>query len=260
MKKLGLLSILSLVMLLIPVLAGAEMKVPEIADNEAGYHVKRFAKNDKLIIETRWTHEKVMEEGRTLIKRKVEATWHLSKTPIPFTEESVMELTDTGLRTLSWKKDSFGDENESWTVDYDWKKMEVRSTWKNRDSGKSKENTLALTADVITGDSFELILRGFPFDKGEGYSTQAKVLNQGESFMKGKVTHRGTATVNTAFGKLETYKIEIDPGILPKITYYLTKKAPHVLVLEEGLEFDGMLPKKANQKLMEFKPEEWVKP
>ena len=250
-----------LAFLAVPALA--QMKLPEVADVETGVQKSTFVDDGKLVMEVKFTNTKVIEGGKTLVKRKVNATWFLSKQPIPWEEESVIEIGPKGVRTLSWKKDSYGDENESWAVTYDWDKMKVHSKWTHRPSKKTKEKTLDLTDDVVTGDAFELILRGFPFREGRGDQDGRE-----DPVQRGLVSARlrhppGRGDDRHPVGEKQAYKLELKPtglkgALAPAMYYYFAKEAPHVYLYLDGREAGPFQPRTKNL-LVEFTPEKWVK-
>jgi len=265
MRAATILALAALAALAATAFAADDLSPPNFAERESGLQKSTFVDDGQAVMDINWTLDRSKKNGRTLIHRKVEATWFLEKEPIPWKEDHLMEIAPGGvLRTLTWKKDSYGDEQQTWEVVYDWKAMKVRHKWTDRKSGKIKENTLDLDESVITGESLELILRGFPFEKGEGYRIEARLLFNGESFLNGHVIHRGEQTVETPLGKVAAYKLELKPTglkgrLAPTMYYYFTKSEPHLFVLLDGREAGPFKPRTKNV-LTQYEPRDRLAP
>ena len=232
---------------------------PGIAENESGYNETRFTGEDGgRVMDVRWSLTRTEQDGRTIVTRSSTGTWYLGEGPIQWTEESVMELTSAGLRSLSWRKQSSGVEQETWAITYDWDSRRIDYSWSDALSERSRRETIELPGNVIPGDSLELVLRGFPFERGEGFRYRAQVVMADGSFLDGNVVHRGVERIETPFGEVECYKLELKPTgalglVAPRMYYYFTVAEPHVFVLLDGREAGPFKPRTLNT-LREFEP------
>jgi hypothetical protein len=140
------------------------------------------------------------------------------------------------------KKSSTGAEQMDWEVRYNHAGGKAIFTFSDRMTGKKESKTIALTKDTIPGEALYLLLRGFPFEKGEGTTIKGQVLQGNDgSLTGGNLIHRGEERLTTPLGTFDTYKLELKPtglyGMLPtKLYMWFTKDAPHRCVRFDGIE------------------------
>ena len=265
MKALMLVLALAVAGLALPRAASAQFATPQIGDKESGVQKIQFIESGKPLSNMKWTITKTTVNGKPAFKKELTGEWFKDGSgPITWKEESIFEMDGGTVRTISWHKQSAGAEKETFQLDYDWAARKLHYYYFDALSGKKKDKVIPLEGDVIAGDAMELMMRGFPFEKGEGYKYVAKVVMADGSFLGGSIVHRGEETVATPFGKLPCYKLELKPAgalgvVAPKMYYWVTKKAPHVLVKYEGRDNGPFDPRTINA-LTEYSPAEWVKP
>jgi hypothetical protein len=245
--------------------AVAQFAAPQIGDKESGVQKIAFIDDGKPLSNMTWTITRTTRDGKPIIRKELSGEWFKSGSgPITWKEESVFEIVQGRVRTLSWHKQSAGAEKETFQLDYDWNARTLHLYYFDALSGKKKDKKIVLDGEIIAGDAMELMMRGFPFDKGEGFTYTARVVMADGSFLGGSIVHRGEETITTPLGKLPCYKLELKPTgalgfVAPKMYYWLTKKAPHILVRYEGRDNGPFDPRTLND-LTAYQPAEWVKP
>ena len=245
--------------------AAAQFATPQIGESENGAQKIKFIESGKPLSDMKWTITRTTQNGKPVIKKELTGEWFKDGAgPITWKEESVFELADGTIRTLSWHKQSSGAEKETFQYDFDWTTRKLHAYYFDGVSGKKKDKTVSLEGDVIWGDAAELMIRGFPFEKGAGSKYTAKIMLEPNIIVSGQIVHRGEETIDTPFGKLPCYKLEMKATgaaaiVVPKTYYWVTKKAPHVQVLKESKENGPLDPRTINA-LVEYAPAEWVKP
>lgn len=238
----------------------------EIAERESGVQKIEFAESGKTLYNFRWSVEKFTQDNKTFIKFKGygDNNTNVPKERIEWTEESLAELTPSGIRSIYWKKKSTGAEQMSWLLEYDWKSLEARYFWSDALTGKKEEKTLKFTEDTICGDALYLVLRAFPFEKGAGYKYKAQIVLTDGSVINGYVINRGLEKLETAFGVLDAYKLELKPtgvigAVAPDMFIWYTKSKPHIWLRFDGREEGPFQPRTKNE-LIQYSPIEWIKP
>ena len=243
----------------------AQLKPPIVADVEKGHQKVMYSESGKHLYDLRWTQTKTVENNRTLVKYNSRGNNMLSgKERVEWTEESLAELTPKGLRTLYWKKDSSGAEKESWKIAYDWKTHKAEYSYQNHLNGKKESKSLKFSANTFPSDSMFVLLRGFPFDQGEGYKIEGEFLLTDGSTISGAIIHRGEEKLKTAFGVLDAYKLELKPSGLtgvfaPTMNLWYSRKAPHVFLRFDGRD-EGVFKPRTKNVMISFSPEPWVTP
>jgi hypothetical protein len=251
-------------MLLIASIASAQFAKPEIAEKESGVQKIQYIESGNVLYNYRWSSYRFEENGKKLVK--VEASGDntfTGDTRIEWTEETLMELTSDGLRTLYWKKKSTGAETERWSIVYDWNAKTAQFEWADYSKNKTDTKTIKLEQNVIAGDAMYTMLRGFPFEKGKGHTVIGQVILSDGMVIHGKVIHRGEEKLETPFGALDTYKLEIKPtgalGLVAPANYmWFTKASPHVWLRFDGRD-GGLTKPRTKNHLVKFEPADWLK-
>ncbi len=218
----------------------AQLSAPIFADKESADEKIMFIKSGAIVYNYKWTAVKENKNGKTIVTITGYGDNNLQGPErIEWKETSVMQILDNGLRTLSWKKDSSGAEQESWTLKYNWVERKVDYKFTDRASGKSKTKVISLADNALAGDSMFFALRGFPFEKGKGTKIVGKIVDQNGGVIEGAMISHGEEKLSTDFGYIDTYKLELKPtGIIgvvaPKMWIWYTKAKPHIM-----LRFDG---------------------
>lgn len=243
--------------------AHGQLRPPEFSDKESATEKVVFIDSGKTLFDYQWNLTKTDQGGKTIVKVEAKGTWYGTEEPVPWQEESVMEITQNGVRTLSWKKDSEGAEQESWTMTYNWSARTVESFWKDRKSGKTKTKTIKMKEDALAGDSMFFALRGFPFEKGAGTEYTGQIIDSSGMVYTGSIIHHGEERLKTAFGEIDTFKLELKPkglvGVVsPKMYIWYTKAAPHIQVQFEGRDA-GLTQPRTTKKLISYQPEAAIK-
>jgi hypothetical protein len=106
-------------------------------------------------------------------------------------------------------------------------------------------------------------LRGFPFEKGAGVEYTGQIIDSSGMVYTGSIIHRGEEKVKTAFGEIDTYKLELKPKglvgmVSPKMYIWYTKASPHVQVLFEGRDA-GLTSSRTKKKLIGYEPKSAIK-
>ncbi len=177
---------------------------------------------------------------------------------IDWTEEMVFEIVPNGVRSRYWKKKSTGAEQMTWHLRYDWKAKKSHYSWSDALTGKKENKTHGLEGKILPGDSLFWLLKGFPFEKGEGYRIEGLMIMTDGGSLGGALIHRGEETLKTAFGPIETYKVELKPTgaiglIAPKMIAWYTKKAPHIWLRFDGRD-DGLTKPRTKNVLLKYEP------
>jgi len=252
-------------MLLTASICSAQSRLPEIAEHESGVQRIMFIESGKTVYNFRWSSEKFTKDGETFVKYEGHGDNNTEgKERIDWTEEALFKLTPKGLQTVYWKKQSSGAEQMTWLLEYDWGAHKVSYSWSDALSGKSEKKSLEFDANAIAGDSLNFNLRGFPFEKGKGYKYKAQIIMSNGSLLNGYVIHRGEEKLQTAFGELDTYKLELKPTglkgvVAPKMYMWYTKSKPHIWLRFDGKDADLWNPRTKNV-LLKYEPAEWIKP
>lgn len=236
-----------------------------IGVRESGVQQIRYADSEETLYNYNWELIRKDAENGTIItihgrgdnNRKGEDR-------IEWTEESELELTKNGLRTLFWRKRSSGAEQETWLIRYDWTNRRAAYTHEDRLSEKKEEKTLAFGLNAYALDSINFHLRGFPFEKGKGTRLEGEFILTDGSVMEGAIVHAGEERLESAFGSLEAYKLEIDPwgfiGVFaPKMYLWFTKSKPHLFLRYDGKD-DGLLKPRTVNELTGYKPKVNIHP
>jgi len=231
----------------------------DIAQRETGIQRVRYENETKTLYNYRW---ELTREGRIVTVTGKGDNDKKGPERVEWVETSKMELTPNGLQTLVWTKESSGAEQESWRMEYNWKARTATYAYRDRASGKTEEKTLAFGSKAYASDAMYFFLRGFPFEKGEGTKIEGEfVLTEGK-VMSGSVIHRGEEKIKTAFGSLDTYKLEFKPGgfvgaFAPRMFIWFTKSKPHLFVRYDGKD-DGLMNPRTTTELIRYTPAEWI--
>jgi hypothetical protein len=148
--------------------------------------------------------------------------------------EEVRAVTDGQGRVVFASKQSLnGSEVRITKIWRDGEKVYVGEA--GGDGGKAKTIEMPKNLPLAVDASLLILLRSFPFDTGQEW----EVFMVDFSGFSTTVTVRQalTETVATPAGAFECYRIEVVVGIpilRPKITYWLTRDAPHFLVSHQG--------------------------
>jgi hypothetical protein len=246
---------------LLPVIAVAgDLGNIDIAARESGVQQTRFVGKQPILYNYKW--EMKRDGSRISYTAKGDNNKKGGKR-VDWVENVVMELTDSGIRTLVWAKDSSGAEQENWKTEYDWAARTAAYTYVDRASGKKDAKTLKFGAKAYSGDAMYFMLRGFPFEKGAGAKIEGEfVLTDGQVFT-GAIINRGEEQLQTAFGPLDTYKLEFKIGgaigaFAPRMYIWFTKSEPHVFVRYEGKE-DGLTKPRTVTDLLQYEPASRIK-
>ncbi len=231
----------------------------DIGAYESGVQQIRYADSDETLYNYQWKLiRKDTEDGSMISIHGRGDNQRKGEDRIEWTEESELELTQKGLRTLFWRKRSSGAEQETWLLRYDWKNRCAAYTHEDRFSGKREEKALAFGPNAYALDSINFQLRGFPFEKGKGTRLEGEFILTDGSVMKGAVVHAGEERIQTGFGFLEAYKLEIDPSgfigvFAPRMYLWFTKSRPHLFLRYDGKD-DGLLKPRTVNELIGYKP------
>jgi len=242
-----------------------QLAIPEIAEHESGIQKIQLAESEKTLYNFQWHAEKFTKDNKTFIKfegRGDNATE--GKGRIDWTEESLIEVTPSGVRSIYWKKKSTGAEQMTWLLQYDWENLKAHYSWSDALSGKKEDKILNFEKGAIAGDSLNLALRGFPFEKGKGYKFKTQIILSDGTVLDGYIIHRGSEKLKTAFGELDTYKLELKPTgaigvVAPKMYIWFTKSVPHVWLRFDGKE-EGPFEPRTKNVLLQYSPSEWIRP
>ncbi len=244
--------------------AAAQLKPADIAEKESATQKLSWEKDGQLLYVMRWTLEKYEKDGKVFVKYKMKGeNTKQGAERVEWDESSLMVFRPEGLRTLWWKKDSRGAEKMHWSLSYDWDARKARYQYSDDDSGKKEDKSYEFAADAVPGDAMNIILRGFPFEKGPGTVFEADLLMSDGSILRGKVIHRGEQKIKTAFGDIDTYKLEIKPAgalgyVAPDMFSYFTKAEPHIWLRFDGRD-EGLLKPRTNNNVVEYEPRSRIK-
>ena len=260
MKRFVVLAVVAVFM--VPSMAlSADIGPIDIAKVEGGVQKIHYVKKDKTIYNYSW---KLKRDGKRVAFSAKGDNNKVGAKRIEWVENSVMELSGNSLRTLSWSKDSSGNEQESWKLTYDWQGRKMDYQWQNRKNGKKKSKTVKLGPKALSADAMYFMLRGFPFEKGKGTKIDGDfILTDGQA-LSAYIIMRGEKTITTPLGKIDTYKLEMKlkgalGPIAPKMYMWYTKSKPHLFVRYEGKENGLMKPRTANE-LIRYTPAADIKP
>jgi hypothetical protein len=209
-----------------------------------------------------WTLER-QADGRYLYKLKgdnrVEGAGRIT-----WVEEAELIPVNGKLRTKSWKKRSDGAEQMDWSMVYDWAAGKAKYAFADRAAGKSESKDIALPPGAMPGDEMFFLLRGFPFEKGVGASVEGTFVMTDGMVINGAVVLRGEETLQTAWGPVACYKLELKPKgvvglVAPDMFLWFSKKAPHVWMRYDGRD-NGLTSPRTKNTLLKYEPAESVKP
>ncbi|MBZ0272297.1 hypothetical protein K8I61_09675 [bacterium] len=224
-----------------------------LAGTETGVHEIRYVESDELLYNFRWTAEPATVDGTPHIKYTAAGdNAKDGEARIEWAEESLMQLTPRGIRTVYWTKKSTGDEQMDWKLRYDWAAKKAHYTWNDRKEDKHEQKTISFGDDAIPGDALYFILRGFPFEKGEGTTFKGDIVMTDGSTLGGAIIHRGEETIDTPLGKREAYKLELKPTsfalklVAPSMYIWYDKQPPHVWLRFDGREEGPLAPRTKN--------------
>jgi hypothetical protein len=259
--KRKLFEVLTLMAFVLPVTAAAgDLGSIDIAAHESGVQQTRFVGKQPILYNYKW--EMKRDGSRVTYSAKGDNNKKGPKR-VEWVENVVMELTDGGVRTLVWAKDSSGAEQESWKIEYDWSARTAACTYADRASGKKEAKTVNFGAKAYSGDAMYFMLRGFPFEKGTGAKIEGEfVLTDGQIFT-GAIINRGEEQLQTPLGALDTFKLEFKIGgaigaFAPRMYIWMTKSEPHVFVRYEGKE-EGLTKPRTVTDLIQYEPASRVK-
>lgn len=250
------------VLLAIPVAgAGAGLGPIEIAPQESGVQMTRFEKKKDALYNYSWNVKR--EGGRVVFSARGDNNKSGPKR-IEWTENSVMELDGSSLRTLTWAKDSSGAEQESWKLTYDWAARKVNYLYQDRATGKTESKSVELGSRAFSSDAMYFMLRAFPFEQGTGTRIDGDFVLTNGQVLPAYIILRGEEKLTTPMGTFETYKLEMKlkgalGGIAPKMFMWFTKDKPHLFVRYDGKEA-GLTSGRTVNELLKFTPAEWIKP
>jgi len=242
----------------------AQMNAIEIAAKETGVQKVQYIDGGQTVYVMRWTLERVRREGKEIIVYKLHGdNAKEGAARIEWDEESLIDITSAGLRTRLWKKRSTGAEQMDWKLVFNWAARQAQYSFQDRATGKNENKTMKFQADAIPGDCMNLILRGFPFEKGAGYEMTGQIVNVDGSLLGGRIINRGVEKLPTAFGAIEAYKLELKPTgalglVAPKMWMWYTKAQPHVWLRFDGRD-DGLTNPRTKNELVEYQPRVWIK-
>ena len=265
MRRFGLV-LVSLIMLLAAVRwAGAQFQPVDMPDHESGMQRIQYTKSGEILYNMRWTTDKVVQGGRTLINYKLDGDNNKTgKERIDWKEDGQWEVLPAGIRSLYWLKKSTGAENMTWNMKYDWKAHKAYFSFLDADSGKKEQKTIELKGNSWTGDTINWQVRGFPFEKGPGASINGQVVFPDGLVMDGSIVLIGEEKLDTPFGKLDTYKLELKPTsawlglVAPTMYLWCTKAEPHLWLRYDGRDEGPTKPRTKNF-LMQYEPRTLIK-
>ena len=239
----------------------AELGPIEIAPQESGVQMTRFEKKTEALYNYSWNVKR--DGGKVVFSAKGDNNKSGAKR-IEWTENSVMELNGSSLRTLSWSKDSTGAEQESWKLTYDWAGGKVHYNYQDRAGGKKESKSVELGSTAFSSDAMYFMLRGFPFEQGPGARIDGDFVLTNGQVLPAYIILRGEEKVTTPMGTFDTYKLEMKlkgalGPIAPKMFMWFTKDKPHLFVRYDGKEA-GITSGKPVNVLLKFSPAEWIKP
>ena len=173
-----------------------------------------------------------------------------------------MELSADGLRTINWTKKSTGAERMTWQLDYDWAAHRVRYNYVDAATGKKEAKTIKIEPGAISGDALNFVLRAFPFERGKGYQIKGQIIMTDGSALSGLIIHLGEEKLSTAFGTIDTYKLQLKPAgalgvVAPKMYMWFTKSAPHIWLRFDGRD-EGLTSPRTMNTLLEYEPRNWI--
>lgn len=240
--------------------ACAQLQNPEVFEKESAKQRMMFIDSGKEFCTYSWEYSKKVEGQKTLITILGKGVW--DKT-IQWTEKSLVEISSNGVRTLSWEKNSTGDEQMNWKMKYDWDSKVVHYSYEDRATGKKKNKDIKLEENVLAGDSMYIALRGFPFEKGEGTKYEGQIINSNGMVLSGSIIHHGEEKLKTVFGEVEAYKLELKPhgfiGVVsPQMFMWFTKAKPHLWLRQDGRDYAIHKPRTKNV-LAEYEPKSAIK-
>jgi hypothetical protein len=242
----------------------AQLSLADIAEKESGTQKISWEKTGETLYIMRWTLNKYKKDGQTFVKSALKGeNIKQGDERIEWDESSLMVFRPEGLRTLWWKKDSRGAEKMHWSLKYDWDARKVQYAFSDDISGKKENKSNDFDADSLPGDAMNLMLRGFPFEKGAGTEIAANLLMGDGSGLRGRIIHRGEQKIKTALGEIDAYKLEIKPAgalglVAPDMFAYFTKSKPHIWLRADGRD-EGLLKPRTNNNLVEYQPKGRIK-
>ena len=244
--------------------AAAQLMPPDIAATESATQKISWEKSGETLYVMNWTTSKYTQSGKTFVKYEMKGK-NLKKGDeyVEWDESSLMVFRPEGLRTLWWKKDSRGAEKMHWSLKYDWDARKAHYAYVDDVSGKREDKSYSFAADAVPGDAMNLMLRGFPFEKGPGTEFEADLLMSDGSILRGRVIHRGEQKLKTAFGEIDAYKLEIKPAgalgyVAPDMFSYFTKSKPHIWLRFDGRD-EGLLKPRTINVMTNYKPENRIR-
>jgi hypothetical protein len=252
--------VIALALLSPAILTAAELGPVEIAPEESGVQRTRFEKGQDTIYNYKWTLKR--DGSRVTVTARGDNNKSGAKR-VEWAENSVLEWTGRGVRTISWSKDSSGAEQESWKLAYDWAGHKMVYTWHDRVSGKKETKTIELGPKAMPADAMYFMMRGFPFEKGVGTRIDADFVLTDGQILPGYIVLRGEERIQTPMGALDTYKLEMKlsgalGGLAPKMFMWFTKSKPHLFVRYDGKDA-GLTKGRTTNELLKYTPSESIK-
>lgn len=264
MKSFGLV-VAAMIAGLIPVaVAGAQVSPPDTAEMESGVTRTIFIDSGETVYNMSWSRKRFEKDGKTYLAFQLKGDNNTQGAErVEWKEDSLLELTPAGPRTVYWKKDSSGAEDEHWKLEYDWPARTLRYTYSDGLSGKSESRSLSFEEGAVPSDAMRLLLRGFPFEKGEGYQFRCQIILTDGKLLKGAIIHRGEEDLDTNFGLIRAYKLELKPSgvigmVVPKMFMWYTKSKPHIWLRSDARDA-GLLKPRTKNVLLFSTPREWIK-
>lgn len=239
------------------------LKPPTLAEKESGIQAIQYLKSGETLYNFSWDLSVSEKGGQRFVNYRGHGDNTLKGSKrIDWVEEARYLLTKTGLETIFWKKNSSGAEEESWKLSYDWKKRTVHYEYIDHLSGKREEKLLSIGKGAMPSDAMFFLLRGFPFEKGKGAKIEGEFILTDGNILKGAIIHRGEQKLKTAFGIIDTYKLEMDPSgfigaFAPSMYLWYTKTEPHIFLRFDGKD-NGLLKPRTRNVLLDYKPEKWI--
>ncbi len=240
-------------------MAYAQLSTPPFAEQETGVQRIQYIESGKTLYNVRWTCKRVARGGRTFLEYQLTGDNNLQGAArIDWTEQALMEWTAEGVRTINWAKKSTGAERMSWQLDYDWAGRVARYTYVDNATGKKEAKTIKIATGAIAGDALNFVLRSFPFEKGKGTQIKGQIIMTDGSTLEGVIIHLGEEKLKTAFGIIDTYKLQLKPAgalgmVAPKMFMWYTKSAPHIWLRFDGRD-DGLTNPRTMNTLVDFQP------
>jgi len=243
----------------------AQLQTAQVAPHEEGTKKIMYIESGEVLYNMHWQIDQVEKNNKKLLHYRMKGDNNKQGSErIDWNEESMIEITDQGLRSQYWKKTSTGAEQMSWRLVYNWANRTVNYSFTDRATGKTDSKIIEFDANAIPGDCMELLLRGFPFEKGPGTRFTGQIIGSDGSLLGGHMIYRGEEVVQTTLGSIPAYKIELKPTgalglVAPDMFMWFAKKPPHVWLRFDGRD-NGLTKPRTKTVLTHFKPAEYVAP